>query len=193
MKRKAVAVAISSPTVMGLSSVIGALGLLLIILFWSFSSASGLPTLSSGELPSTEVDPVKDDAEVESVTMSIPLEEGAVIDLDAPATDVRIDTWEGDEVLVIVEKVKRSRGKTKTKTSAQPVNIQVTRHGKNFRIEATGGAGWDQNGMDLSFRILLPDRYPIDTGTYSEGDAVERLTSVLWRAFHREALKWLVR
>ncbi len=198
MKRQAIAAAISSPTVIGLSSAIGILSLFLFLLLWTFSSASGSPPVKTGDARgdtelSGEVSAIEDDAEVESVTMSIPLEEGGTIELNTPTSDVRIDTWEGEEVLVIVEKVKRSGSNNATTKPVEPINIKVTRHGKDVRIEATGGAGWQQNGIDLAFRILLPDRYRVESGSFPQGDTMDRLTSVLSRAVHREAIKWLVR
>ena len=132
-------------------------------------------------------------ADTETVTMSIPLEEGAVIDVEAPPMGLKIEKWDGDDVLLIVEKTKRTKAGTKTGT-LDPVNIQVSRKGKDVRIETTGGQGWEQSGMDLSFRIVLPEQYgndPIVRHTRTETAA--RLTGVLWRALHNEALAWLTR
>ena len=140
-----------------------------------------------------EIQSGDDGEETESVTMSISLEEGGVIDLDAPVTDVTIERWQGDEVLVIVEKTRRPQPTVKDTKTADAVNIRVTRNGKNIRIQTTGAAGWDGNGMDLSFRIVLPDRYHTEPGNSLPGDTMTRLTSTLWRVFHKEALKWLVR
>ncbi|UCG50811.1 MAG: hypothetical protein JSW58_11455 [Candidatus Latescibacterota bacterium] len=185
------------------SAVVWIFGLALIVIVWSFGMAFGCSSEAAGE-PQTDasgaeqVEPAEketsdEEPEVESVTMSISLDEGGVIDLEAPPTDVKIERWQGDDVLVIVKRTRRGTPKGMAQKTAEPINIQVTRHGKNVRIETTGGAGWDQSGMDLSFRIVLPDRYHIEPGSTKPGDTVEQLTSVLWRAFHKEALKWLVR
>ncbi len=133
------------------------------------------------------------EADTETVTMSIPLEEGAVIDVEAPPMGVKIEKWDGDDVLLIVERTKRARPGDVKPTPVVPVNIQVTRRGKDVRIETTGGAGWKNNGMDLSFRILLPDRTQIETRCGDPEDVAARLTGAVWRAFHNEAFKWLVR
>jgi hypothetical protein len=179
------------------------IGLSLIIVLWSFGFPPGCSSATAGE--SLEGETASNDVQVvefqsddvgdktESVTMSISLEEGGVIDLDAPVTDVTIERWQGDEVLVIVEKTKRPRQTVKSTKNADAVNIQVTRNGKNVRIQTTGGAGWDRSGMDLSFRIVLPERYDTEPGNSPPGDTMTRLTSTLWRVFHKEALKWLVR
>jgi hypothetical protein len=179
------------------------IGLSLFIVLWSFGFALGCSSATAGE--PLEDETTSDDAQVvefkpddegnetESVTMSISLEEGGVIDLDAPVTDVKIERWQGDEVLVIVEKTKRPQKSVKSTKTADAVNIQVTRYGKNVRIQTTGGDGLDQSGMDLSFRIVLPDRYHTEPGNALPGDTMTRLTSTLWRAVHKEALKWLVR
>jgi hypothetical protein len=131
--------------------------------------------------------------EVESVTMSIDLEEGGVIDVDAPTTDVKIETWDGDEVLVIVEKTKRAtRGGLKS-APAEPINIQVTRSGKDVKIHSTGTEDWSKSGMNISFRIVLPERFKERIEPVQTGDTMARLTSTLWRVFQRGALKWIVR
>ncbi len=176
-------------------------GLALLIVLWSFGFALGCSSASAGE-PQTdgtgpadivEFDPSDDESEVESVTMSIDLEEGGVIDLDAPVTDVKIERWQGDQVLVIVEKTRRPSSQGERRTSAEPVNIQVTRHGKDVRIQTTGGSDWDQSGMDLSFRIVLPGRFQAEPSGFQRGETLTRLTSTLWRVFQKDALKWLVR
>jgi hypothetical protein len=177
--------------------------LLTILLCAWFSSANGLPGVPSTEPASVGAASAGTPAasegaqtitpETESLTMAIPLEEGGVIDVDAPPMGVKISKWNGDDVLLVVEKTKRPKTGTKTGT-VDPVNIQVSRKGKNVRIETTGGAGWEENGMDLSFRIVLPERYgdePVVRRSKSETAA--RLTGVLWRALHNEALDWLTR
>ena len=63
-------------------------------------------TTQTTEIESVESEST-DQGEVETATVSIPVKEGDVIDLRT-TTDVKIETWDGDEVLLIVEKVKRS-------------------------------------------------------------------------------------
>lgn len=172
-------------------------GLALLIVLWSFGFAlGGVPgaaTENAGNADFADFDSNDDAREIESVTMSISLEDDGVINLDAPATDVKIERWQGDEVLVIVEKSKHPSSAGKSKSGAEPVNIQVTRHGKDVRIQTSGGSDWEESGMDLSFRIVLPDRYQIESSNSHDGDTMTRLTSTLWRALQKEALKWLVR
>lgn len=172
-------------------------GLVLLIVLWSFGFAlGGVPGAAledAGNADLADFDSNDDAREIESITMSISLEEDGVIDLDAPATDVKIERWRGDDVLVIVEKSKRPASAGKPNPGAEPVNIQVTRHGKDVRIQTTGGSGWERSGMDLSLRIVLPDRYQLEPGGSQSGDTMTRLTSTLWRALQKEALKWLVR
>ncbi|UCH84974.1 MAG: hypothetical protein JSW50_04595 [Candidatus Latescibacterota bacterium] len=185
------------------TALIWGIGLSLIIVLWSFGIAFGGPNANTvepqdeGKTPDNvqivDIDPADDDNDIESVTMSIALEEGGVIDLDAPVSDVKIERWDGDEVLVIVEKTKRSPSTDIRGPKADAVNIQVTRRGKNVRIETSGGTGWDEGGMDLSFRIVLPNRFQNEPNPHKAGDTMTRLTSTLWRAVHKEALKLLVR
>jgi len=179
------------------------IGLSLFIVLWSFGFALGCSSATAGEpqedgnvaddIQIVELDSGDDESKTESVTMSISLEDGGVIDLDTPVTDVKIERWQGDEVLVIVEKTSRPRTSGKTKTGNESVNIQVTRRGKNVSIQTIGSPGWGESGVDLSFRIVLPDRFDPGPGSPQPGDAMTRLTSTLWRAFQKEALKWLVR
>jgi len=176
--------------------------LVLFVLAWASAAASDRGdgvVAGPGDTPTADRQaaavndsPENGGADTETVTMSIPLEEGAVIDVEAPPMGLTIEKWDGDDVLLIVEKTKRSRPGDKT-TPVDPVNIQVTRRGKDVRIETTGGAGWENHGMDLSFRILLPDEREIEAAPADTEDVAARLTGVLWRAFHREALKWLAR
>ena len=177
--------------------------LLTLLLIACFSTADGSPGVSTTD-PASGADPRGDGSEppqdpqivtpdTESLTMTIPLDEGGVIDVEAPPMGVKIEKWSGDDVILIVEKTKRA--KTNSKTGAvDPVNIQVSRKGKDVRIETSGGRGWEECGMDLSFRIVLPERFddePVMRHTRAETAA--RLTGVLWRALHNEALDWLTR
>ena len=191
------------PTGWGLISAISFTILVLIVLTWSTaaqgSRSSGTASESKNALASdsdattTAEMPASAATDTKTVTMSIPLEEGAVIDVEAPPMGLKIEKWDGDDVLLIVERTKRvAPGDSKT-TPFDPVNIHVTRKGKDVRIETTGGAGWEANGMDLSFRILLPSQRQIETSCGDTDDVARRLTGVLWRSFHEEAFKWLVR
>jgi hypothetical protein len=202
MQSVTIAAAVPRSTGVELLRAISLTVLVLVVLMWSSAAATvsgGAAAGNSEEVTTTDLAPtvaknnVADDGtETESVTMSIPLEEGGVIDIEAPALGLKIEKWDGDEVLVIVEKTKRARAGEKT-TPVDPVNIQVTRRGKGVRIETTGGADWKSNGMDLSFRILLPAGQDIETVSNDTEDIAARVTAVLWRAFHRDALEWLTR
>ena len=175
------------------------LALVLLVLVWTIGFAYGVPrnhdthACTSEEVISADPDQSEHETDVESVTMSIDLEEGGVIDVDAPTTDVKIETWDGDEVLVIVEKTKRATCGGLNSTPAEPINIHVTRKGKDVRIHTTGAEDWRESGMNISFRIVLPDRFTTNRESVQAGDTMTRLTSTLWRVFHRGALNWIVR
>ncbi len=169
--------------------------LVLLLLAWSSSaiatgSSPSLAGYPAGQAALPEQAMGDRNADTESVTMSIPLDEDGVIDVEAPPMGVKIEKWDGDEVLLIVEKKKRTKP-TAGPAPLDPVNIQVTRSGKNVRIEATGGSNWRENRTDLSFRIVLPDRDEVGMDAHKQTDDVTRLTSALWRTFHREALRWI--
>jgi hypothetical protein len=197
MRKAPTTVAITRSVGMELLRVLVLTGLTLLLLAWSSSAIGSSTTTTAGD-PRVENVVVNAEgqtatSETESLTMTIPLDEGGVIDVEAPPMGLKIEKWDGNDVLLIVEKTKRTKAGAKTGT-LNPVNIQVSRKGKDVRIETTGGQGWEQSGMDLSFRIVLPDQYgddPIVRHTRTETAA--RLTGVLWRALHNEALDWLTR
>lgn len=126
---------------------------------------------------------------VESVTMGIDLEEGGVIDLDVPGSEVRVDTWKGDEILLIVEKRSGSRFLEKR----LPVNIEVSRRGRDVRIAAAGVSARRMDALGVSFRILVPEteRGAIRWRETRYSNKMAKLTSVLLRALSREALNWI--
>jgi hypothetical protein len=126
------------------------------------------------------------DEQDETVTMAIDLEEGGVIDLDMARGDLVIDTWDGDEVLVIVEKMSTTGPK-----KARHINFKVSRLGNNVRIAALDDEGRRVSGVDFSYRIMVPrDRQAREVGRAYD---LSKLSSVIFKALHREALNWLMR
>ncbi len=130
------------------------------------------------------------EVETETLTMSISLEEGGVIDLKPPPRDVKIETWKGNEVLFIVEKVSRPNKRGKRTQAVKPFNIQVTRKGIDVEIETVGGEGWEQSGVDVSFRIIVPEKNYFRKGASQKSYILSKLTSVLWRMLNKEAFSW---
>lgn len=181
---------------------IGFLLLTLILLSWSSSAnatgSSSTPGPSSQpamlDNHATTGDgsgSIDDGSGRECLEMTIPLENDGIIDVDAPEMGVKIEQWEGDEVLVIVEKTKRPKSPAR-KEPGEALNIVVTREGKNVRISARGGTAWRERGVDVSFRICLPDNYS-GTRTSRDTNGLDRVTGILWKAIHRPALEWLTR
>ena len=135
------------------------------------------------------VQEVKDEGD--GVTMAIDLEEGGVIDLDMTRGDVVIDTWEGDEVLVIVDKRTRSGAHAH---GPKPISFKVSKIGNNVRISALDEKGQRVTDLDFSFRIMVPeDRYGYGVKDTERAYDLAKLTSVVFKALHREALNWLTR
>ena len=127
----------------------------------------------------------------ESVTMAIDLEDGGVIDLEMTRGDVVIDTWDGDNVLVIVEKMSKPGSGAGDKSKPRAINFKVTRLGNNVRITALDDLGRELTDVDLSFRIMVPrDRRDRKIGRAYD---LAKLTSVVFKALHREALNWIMR
>jgi hypothetical protein len=186
----------------GLMKVVRSIGLALLILMLTFGLADswaskvGTQTVddsNASEANEVMVDDVtEDDADVETLTMAIDLEEGGTVDLETLPGDVTIGRWDGDEILVIVEKIRRAN-QTGGRAPADPINIKVTRHGKNVRIETRGDLDWSLSGMGVSFRILLPERDSEVSSMSPKSYIMSKLTSVLWRTLPKEALKWLAR
>jgi hypothetical protein len=127
--------------------------------------------------------------ETSSVAMRIDLEEGDVIDLKMARGDVVVDEWEGDDVLVIVEKVASAPVAPVTSRS---VNIKVTRRGHNVRIATVDNLGRPIDDPGLSLRIMVPQRRAGSNEVSGVYD-LSKLTSVVFKALHRGALKWIAR
>ncbi len=171
----------------------GGLVLVLLILMLAASSVAGRAgeARHSGEEPEAVETEVKTDTgepeEVESLTMAIELEEGGAIDLETSLSEVKINTWKGDAVLVIVERA------TRPAAGVEPMNIQVTRHGKDVRIQTIAGPGFNAEELGISFRILLPEGATLRSYDTKESYSLSKLTSVVMRALHKEAVRWIGR
>ena len=129
-------------------------------------------------------------SDVEQVTISIDLEEGGEIDLEASTGEVLIDSWDGDQVLVIIEKISVPRPGLGRKP-AEPINIQVTRRGKDVRIAALGNPHQPQSGFDVSYRIMMPRKFAANVRTEKHKYDFSKVTTVIFRALHKEALRWI--
>jgi len=140
----------------------------------------------SGEAQAAEEYTVDVKEQDETVTMAIDLEAGGTIDLDVARGDLVIDTWDGSEVLVIVERMS-----TTGPRKPGNINFKVSRLGNNVRIAALDDEGRRVSDVDFSYRIMVPRDRQV-----KKADSVydlSKLSSVVFKALHREALNWLMR
>lgn len=135
----------------------------------------------------------KIDEDDETVTMAIDLEEGGVIDLEMSRGDVVIDKWDGNSVLVIVERMPNTKNGDSSGSAVRPIKVKVTRQGKDVRIAALDAHGRPLTDVDLSFRVMMPRSMDKQDRRIREIGDLSKLTSVVLRALHREALHWLFR
>jgi hypothetical protein len=131
----------------------------------------------------------------DAVTMSFDLEDGGNIDLGVPRGDIVIDTWKGDDVLLVVERLAKSKARTVKKSgstvASQPVRFRFSRLGNNVTITALDEAGMQTGEAALSFRIVVPTDRGERTKVKDVYD-LSRLTSVVFTALHREAIRWIM-
>lgn len=161
----------------------GALVLMLAAGGAAATEPDGTATVEAG--PPVEVE---GDA-VECVTMAIDLEEGGVIDFDVPGRGLRVDTWKGEEILLIVEKKEASL----LSGRRAPVNIEVIRSGRNVRIAAPRSSANRMQDLGISFRLLVPEaeRRAIRHLGVRDSYNMSKLTHVLFRVLSKEALSWI--
>lgn len=200
MMRPAKAVSVSASSSLHTFKLILGIALAWLLLMISFGPSAGQMT--------TAVDPPKSESlvpdgndytesaapqqkEVESVTMSIALEEGGSIDLKPPPPDMTIETWKGKDVLLIVEKINNGK-KREAACAVEPIDIQVSRKGKDVCIETKCGAGWEGSGMDVSFRLIIPEHRDVTYGMRDDISSLSELPSKVWKALHKEAIMRLL-
>ena len=176
-----------------------ALGLMLLILLLGVSEVYGSVDDPAGQqigvVESEAVgseDALDDAEEAETVTMTIELEEGGAIDLQTSMREVTIGTWDGDEIPVIVKKEARPFVNEMGRPVA-PMDIHVTRHGKDVRIRTLTSSGIDPADFGISFRIVLPEGMNMRNSYVKDRYSLTKLTSVLMRALHHEAIRWIAR
>jgi len=125
----------------------------------------------------------------DAVTMTFDLEDGGRIDLGMPG-DIVIDTWKGDDVLLVVERLAKSRSKTGVARGPRPVRLHVSRFGNNVKIRALHGQEGKTTEADVSFRLVVPAER--DNATVRDVYDLSRVTSVVLSALHREAIRWIL-
>ncbi|MDH3215240.1 MAG: hypothetical protein OEN01_02980 [Candidatus Krumholzibacteria bacterium] len=179
-----------------LSKLFQVLAVAIVVLFLSVATAFGevsTPNTQGATVSEKEqsIEKVEQEAsdESETVTMTIDLEDGGVIDLEMARGDVVIDTWDGDEILLIVERSPKSN----TGSGKSPINVKVSRHGKNVRISALDQLGRQLTDVDLSYRIMMPRSTAGKGNRISQVYDLSKLTSLVFKALQREAVKWLLR
>jgi len=131
-----------------------------------------------------------DDADVETVTISIDLEKGGAIDLDTADGAVTIDTYEGKEVLLIVEKLPKAASNGQL---SKPVNLQLTRFGKDIRISAVAYSDEQMQDFDVSYRLMVPRTTTLRYASNHQHYDFSKITSVLLKAISKEAANWMAR
>jgi hypothetical protein len=201
MKRSSKAVPICTSSLLHTFKIILGIGLVGLLLMLTFGPSSGQVTAGIDDRSGETLEPAKaeptaptnsDNKEVESVTMSIAVEEGGSIDLKPPPPGMTIETWKGKDVLLIVEKVNTKGEKKKANGAVEPIDIQVTRKGKDVHIETMCGAGWENSGMDVSFRLMIPENRYNPGGIQRHQSTLSELTSKVWKALHKEAIMRLL-
>lgn len=133
---------------------------------------------------------VNEKEDVETVTISIDLEKGGAIDLDTAEGDVTIDTYEGREILLIVEKLPKAASNGRL---SKPVNLQVTRLGKDVRITAVEYSDEFMVGFDISYRLMIPKTTTLRYVARAQDYDFSKITSVLLRVLSKEAAHWIAR
>jgi hypothetical protein len=164
------------------------------VLFWSAVTVFGQVGHAAAQ-GGGEGDPGTVDAEFEwemeedddAVTVTFDLEEGGRIDLGMPG-DIVIDTWKGDDVLLVVERAK-SRSKNGA-ARARPLRLHVSRLGNNVKITALHEREGKGTEGDVSFRIVVPTER--DNAKVRDVYDLSRVTSVVLSALHREAIRWIL-
>jgi hypothetical protein len=197
MKPSSKAVPVCMSSLLHPLKIVLSIGIACLLLMFSFSLSAGQETITVDEESNETIEPAKsvpsetqasEEAEVESLTMSIAIEEGGCIDLKPPPPDVTIETWKGKDVLLIVEKVNKKGRKSFAAGAVEPIDIQVTRSGKDVRIETMCGEGWENSGMDVSFRLIIPENRHITPGMERHKSSLSELTSKVWKALNKEAI-----
>lgn len=125
---------------------------------------------------------VNEKEDVETVTISI--------DLDTAEGDVTIDTYEGREILLIVEKLPKAASNGRL---SKPVNLQVTRLGKDVRITAVEYSDEFMVGFDISYRLMIPKTTTLRYVARAQDYDFSKITSVLLRVLSNEAAHWIAR
>lgn len=168
------------------------LAVAIVVLLFSAATATGDLSVTTDE-SSTEIEiEERDDknGSKQSVAMKIEVREDDVLDLEVARGDVVVDTWDGDEVLVIVERVSMPAHPAMEKPRS--LNIEVTRRGRNVHIAALDKLGNPYSDPTVSLRIMVPKRQ-VGAENISSIYDLSKLTSVVFKALHREALRWIGR
>jgi hypothetical protein len=197
MKPSSKAVPICTSSLVHMFKIFLGIGLAGLLLMFTFGPSAGQVTAATDDRNGETIEPTKvepasttasDNKEVESVTMSIAVEEGGSIDLKPTPPGMTIETWKGKDVLLIVEKVNQKGKKSRAGGAVQPIDIQVTRKGKDVRIETMCGDGWKDSGMDVSFRLMIPENRYLTRGMERKQSTLSELTSKVWKALNKEAI-----
>lgn len=127
----------------------------------------------------------------DAVTMSFDVEDVERIDLGMARGDIVIDTWKGNDVLVVVERLAKSRSNSGVAVGPRPVRFRVSRLGNNVTITPLHERGPQIRETDVSFRIIVPTERQ-DARVRDVYD-LSKLASVVFGAVQREALRWIMR
>lgn len=159
-----------------------------VVLLLSVAGALGEWTTTSVSRTDADVIETSSNDNMRSLAMKIDVEENDVIDLQMSRGDVVVDSWEGSDVLVIVEK----HSEQQESAVERSLNIKVTRHGNNVRIAALDQRGRPFADPNLSLRIVVPKR-TLEASNVSSIYDLSKLTAVVFKALHREVLNWITR
>ena len=138
---------------------------------------------------------------VEKTEQTFSVNPGGMLTIDAQAGSIRIESWERNEVDVLVEKRSDDKDEADAREKFDEVEVSINQQGNDIRIQSDGFRRRNYRSVPIRFIVKVPSAYNLDLNTEGggvrigdlQGDVLARTSGGVSRWIGLQPVGWMCR
>ncbi|MSS70308.1 MAG: hypothetical protein EXS64_02340 [Candidatus Latescibacteria bacterium] len=115
----------------------------------------------------------------ERITRSVRVKPGGTLFLVSSQGAVKVETWDQNEVQVVVEKLSDTLVETDARATFKDFQVFVHPEGNDIRVRAESRSGLNRPSLNVNIRLIVPDKYHVEVQRAGEGIGVQKVSGNL--------------